>query len=480
MSGTLTIPFSVSPALSTQWLKDHLPYHLWHEGENPGEIVELVIRQAWDTKKKTTVLYELSLRGDDDRIQQQIYVGYQPKEKSLVEEYQALLNQANTRPPLGRAVSLVTEANLILVAFPNDRKMRLLSENELQAWVGEHLSHISGNQLDGHTWQILETKLEVLRYIPDKRFTIRCWVLAEGSNGVKREFSFIGKQFSDATKARNLYRNLVSLRSVRAGKQVGLLAITNRQVESNKAVRVPCDIALDKTRALVVMEDLPGLNLKDILGEVNLQRVMPAVGELLTRFHRVKKVVPTQVSRKSELQEVRSTLDIISTALPPMRPSPEKLFEKFRNLSWLNDVPSVLLHGSYRLNHLLLHNDELALLDLDSLRMGHPGYDLANFLSSLYYFEIQGQMNASTRKDISRFFLEGYARTTPWNIPPITVLWYLASLLINKQAHKYVTHFHEDQKSKVGQVLALAGSALERAVHMPNDVMLDGLWRVLP
>lgn len=481
MTRVATIPFSASPALNKQWLKDNLPRYLWHGDVHAGEIVELVIHHAWDAKKKTTVLYELALRGKTDCIQRQIYVGYQPKVKSLEEEYQSLLNQADTRPSLGRAVTLVPDANLILVAFPNDRKMRLLSETDLQVWSEQHLSQISGHQVNGHTWRIQKTKLEVLRYIPDKRFTVRCRIFAENGNGIEKEFSFIVKQFSDATKAGKLHRNLVSLRQEGAGKQVELPpAFSHMPDATNKAVRVPRDIAFDETRALVFMEDLPGRNLKEVLGQVNLQQVMPAVGALLARLHLVKKMVPTQISRKSELQEVRNTLDIINTSLPPMRPCPENLFTKFNNVTWLDDVPTVLLHGSYRLNHLLLHNEELGLLDLDSLRMGHPAYDIANFLSSLYYFETQGQLNSSTRKEISRFFLEGYAHTTLWSIPPIAVLWYLTSLLINKQAHKYVTHFHENRRVKVKAVLTLAEDILKKATQVPDDLTLRDLWRVLP
>jgi Ser/Thr protein kinase RdoA (MazF antagonist) len=140
----------------------------------------------------------------------------------------------------------------------------------------------------------------------------------------------------------------------------------------------------------------------------------------------------------------------------------------------------VLLHGTFRLNHIFIHGDELALIDFDSLRMGHPAYDLANFLSSLYYLEAQDRLEPSQRQNIARHFLAGYAATAPLIVPPEVLLWFLADLLIKKQTYKYVKHFHEDRAQKVERMLALAEAALAGCQNVPIESNLATMWKSLP
>jgi aminoglycoside phosphotransferase (APT) family kinase protein len=170
----------------------------------------------------------------------------------------------------------------------------------------------------------------------------------------------------------------------------------------------------------------------------------------------------------------------LGKASPVLRPRLRQLYEPFKDFYWPDETPPTLLHGTYRLNHIFIHNGELALLDLDSLRMGHPAYDVANFLSSLYYLEAQERVTPALRQEIARHFLQGYAAHAPWKIPRPAVLWFLASLLIHKQANKYVTHYHQDGAEKVQQMLALAEAAFAACRQAPNDLTCEALWKVLP
>jgi aminoglycoside phosphotransferase (APT) family kinase protein len=172
---------------------------------------------------------------------------------------------------------------------------------------------------------------------------------------------------------------------------------------------------------------------------------------------------------------------IIRKTLPHFKPRLRAVFSAFKSFRWEDGLAPVLLHGTYRLNHIFLRHGELALLDLDSLRLGHPAYDVANFLSSLYYLEeAHGRLNPALRREISRYFLEGYAEKMPHAISPAAVLWFLASLLINKQAKKYVTHSHENCAEKVERMLALAETILTLGRHLPPELTFAALWQALP
>jgi thiamine kinase-like enzyme len=132
------------------------------------------------------------------------------------------------------------------------------------------------------------------------------------------------------------------------------------------------------------------------------------------------------------------------------------------------------------LNHILIHDDELVLVDLDSLRMGHPAYDLANFLSSLYYLEALERISPAVRCDIARHVLQGYAQGAPRPVSSAAVLWFLASLLVSKQAAKCVAHLQPGRRDRVQAFLTLAHAALARARDAGERNGVETLWTVLP
>jgi len=476
MIETAKLEFSLSPALDPQWLKENLPRYMWHEHETPAEIVQLDILNIWKSSKRVTVLYEIGLNGSNAPVRQQMYVGYVVPSDHLFVEYQKMFEKAKTQPAVGRAVTLIPEAEMYLLTFPNDRKMSLLSGAGLQAWLAEHLREVAGDELDGTRWQIQQAEVEPLRYVPEKRFTARCRVIIKCEHGPNQEISFIAKQMGDEKKAKRLYRNLRSLRKAWAGSGGDSRSRSNARL----SIRLPRALAIDEKNAIVYLEDLPGINLKQALGEIDLKRVMPAAGKLLANLHLTKKRVHKKVSIRNEVLEVREIMGMIVAAFPALKPRLKAFFEKFKTVRWDDKVPPVLLHGTYRLNHIFIHGNELALLDMDSIRVGHPAYDIANFLSSLYYLEAQKRIRAPLRQNIARHFLKGYAAQAPWVIPPAAVLWFLSSLLINKQAGKYVAHFHEDREEKVNRMLALAEATLALCRQTPKGLTLTGLWKALP
>ncbi len=522
-------------ALNTEWLAAKLAHALWREDETPATIRDIAVEQIRETKKGVTVLYEMTLNGARLPAQRQMYVGHLVPSDRLAEEHASVLKKAKAQPLHGRTVVIVPEVDLILSAFPNDRKLKLISEDDLRAWLADHLREVAEDLPRGSHWQVRAIKMEVLRYVPERRFTARCRVTLSNEAGVEKEISFIAKQLTDAPKARRLYNNLRALQSAWLGQNLPEAPYNNSPLEggqggvaldldhgarhdsresmgskngieqfdraqntpltplkggiveekgallrANPPLRIPRAFAWEEKQAVVFIEDLPGENLKQLLFEIALAPMMHKAGAALADFHRAKKRVRKRVTLKSELRENRRAIGIIAKAFPQQRASLKKLLRELRDSMWHERAPEVLLHGTYRLNHIFLLGDELALLDLDSLRLGPAAYDLANFLSSLYYLEAQERIDPAMRRNIARHFLEGYVSRCASGIAPLAVLWFFASLLLNKQASKYVTHFHDDREAKMLRMVELAETTLQLCRSLPEDATCATLWKILP
>ena len=464
-------------AFNTTWLKENLTSYLWREQDSPGEVAEVEILHLWESAKRVTVLYRTELKAQDGRTFQQGYVGYVVPEQRMADEHKSVVKKAWSQPPLGRAVTLVPEASLILLSHPNDRKMRLFTEADLRAWVSHHLRKFSQRFSVGSRWTVDEVKMETLRYVPDRRCTSLCRISIGSDQGQTQEVRFIAKQLNDEKKARSMFRNLRSLRRAWIEKRDR----KNKRNHDILPIRFPMALAWHPEKAVVFIEEMPGVNLMEALPGIDAERIMSSAGRLLATFQKAQKRVRKKVTIKNELAEVREAAQIIVEKVPHFRVRMRRLYKQLKvATNWQNKNLVALLHGTYRLNHILIDGDELALLDMDSLRMGHPAYDVANFISSLFYLEAQQRLTDVQRREIVRHFLEGYASATTLNVDPAAVLWFLASLLVNKQAKKYVSHLHDDCEDKVERMLAIAERALDIGAQMPANMTLDALWKVLP
>ena len=352
----------------------------------------------------------------------------------------------------------------------NEHEVRIPSEQDLLLLLSKHREELIDRGFVGNVNQI---QTEILRYVVGKRFTARCKAAIGGKNGFEKEFTFIIKSLKNITKARNLYENLIALQNEEVGR-------FKNQNGENVKFRFPKALAFDKEKSILFMEDLPGQNLAEVLSEIELKTVIHEVGHFLSEFHCANVRSTKNVTIENEIVEVRKANEIIGSALPNFRAPLHQILQKLIALQVDDPFPSKLLHGSFRINHILISKNELTLLDFESLRNGHPAYDLANFLSSLYYMEAQKRISTKQRYDIARYFLEGYAAKPQWTIQSVTVLWFLVSLLINKQTKKYVTHKHPDQQVKVKQMLTLAERILSKGKQLKNDHGINLLWKILP
>src|SRR5947199_134051 len=82
----------------------------------------------------------------------------------------------------------VPEANLVLVAFPNDRRMNLMTERDLRAWLAARANDlpIDGCPAQGRT--LTEARIQILRYVPGQRLTLRARGFIEGEHEARYPF----------------------------------------------------------------------------------------------------------------------------------------------------------------------------------------------------------------------------------------------------------------------------------------------------
>jgi aminoglycoside phosphotransferase (APT) family kinase protein len=456
---------AASEGPDVEWLRERLAQCIWREYEIPCPITHVRARQHKYSRRGTTTLYDVVFATPGGRAIEQLYIGYELKPEMLDAEYTSALSEATRPPALGRTVVRIPEANLLLVAFPNDRRMRVTDENALRACLGRVASVLANRgQRWRHVWQVKEASFSVLRYAAGQRLTLGCCGSFETDHGVEHPFSFIVKQFRKPDEAKTLYRSLVAL---------------DKHFSDTRGVWLPRPVAFDEETGLVVMEQLPGKDLLRVLGEVDLGETMWRVGQMLATFHQAPRLAHRTVSAQEKIDDIRDLARKIETFFPAALPHLSACLASILAVRWTDDAPNVLLHGAFRPKHVFVHEGRLALIDVDGICVGHPAHDIGHFLSALYYHEAEGLLSAADRSVAVSRFLQGYAAHAPWRLQPVAVLWCTAAHLVHKQARKYVVHNHGDREEKVDHVLSLADKAIAVCGALLPGVQLDVVFGLL-
>ncbi len=314
--------------------------------------------------------------------------------------------------------------------FPNDDHLPvlidLLHPDKGSAFIGSRLRGAS-------SLHRLETR--VLAYKPERRCTLAL--------------------MSDAVPA------VV----VKAYTRVGFSAAEARatMLQRLPGVRAQRLLSSDKSKRLLFFEWLAGRSLGEAIlrGEAT-ESELQATGATLAELHlSPAPALPVRlpVAYRRILEELVSTLQVLC---PDATDDASAVAAKATSLLLLEETPSVMIHGDFYANQVLLQPDGISLLDLDRASAGSAAFDLGNFVAQLELEATRGKLPPESVATHSRNLLEGYASRRALPPEPLLAAYTAASLLA--LAHDPFRRHLSGWPTVIAAIVARAGSILDRAV----------------
>lgn len=92
-------------------------------------------------------------------------------------------------------------------------------------------------------------------------------------------------------------------------------------------------------------------------------------------------------------------------------------------------VPQTLVHGTFKISQIMINEDAIALVDFDSVTLGDPLYDVAEFISSLLTLEAKHGVAPDKIVAAVQLFLQTYAAHVPWACDLERIRWYTTAFL---------------------------------------------------
>ncbi len=148
----------------------------------------------------------------------------------------------------------------------------------------------------------------------------------------------------------------------------------------------------------IVHEEAPGTQLAAMRDDPRYGDLSAAIAEPLALLHRVD-VTGLPVHRLAdEADRVAETATLLGVILPGQRERLEKISRSIA--SRLAEVEEVLAtnHGDFYDDQALIDGDNIAIIDLDEIRIAHPLLDIGNMLAHLGTGEARGKVPPAARQ----------------------------------------------------------------------------------
>ena len=356
-----------------------------------------------------------------------------------------------------RPVSYWPEFDMLLYAFPYDPELPHLGMLAELEFVKSKIQANLENLELAPEWQCRQIHGDLIKYMPGKRCVFRYDLMLTHPSGEQRQMTIFGKTYETA-HSRYVFEVLRKIH--------GSPACTSG------VLNIPRPVAhIDEANTLLQLawegENLS--RLADQFGWANLPStgLMPKIAAMLAGLHQIP---ITDLALKSGVSPVRLLENAYGDAADIHRHLPhyqEKLSDLVATLAATKPNASELklqttIHGTFKIAQILCRDDRLALVDFDSVALGDPHYDLAEFLASLVFLQISDNVPAAALGESVEQFLQAYQHAVPWVCDRRRIAWYLAAFLLGK-IHSALKRLESEAGQNVAAAFALVNDWLKVA-----------------
>jgi aminoglycoside phosphotransferase (APT) family kinase protein len=387
--------------------------------------------------------YELEVAGPGgDRLgAQQLFAKAYLKGRSQL-KFRQVSAAGLAQPRFGEPLVHLPDLGLIVWAFPNDPELPHLSTLVDGARVKPYLPYDQLPAGFNAPEEIGGVGVEVVRYKPEVRCTIRYHLRRRRPTGTET-LTIYGKTYA-TDRGAEAYRHIRDLWQ-RSQTEPGQFTYAR-----------PLGYYADMH--MIWQEALAGSVLSNVLSAKNFDEFLPLAAQGLAGLHRSGLMPLRQVSPAGLLAEIGESAAELIAAMPDVRARLQRLWARVEQ-----DAPPPaagpprVIHRDFHVKQLLVHADgpgpALAIFDFDDLALGDPLQDIAFFIVDLYCREFE----PSLVERMAASFCQAYQAQTGTPLDAGRLHWHLRLQLLAK-AHWYYKKKQLSPRlaAHVHRILALA------------------------
>lgn len=353
--------------------------------------------------------------------------------------FKKALLEKGVNPKFGLPVSRIPSLEMVIWAFPNDRKLHGMNKITDTAFLKEELLP---EYFRAH--HILELTSDVVHYVPEHTCTVRVVLqLSELQTGKLSEVILYGKTYYNDE-----------------GREVSRWMDDLWQSESRRSgqLKMAQVIAYDENTKSLWQLALCGKPLFDV--DMQAPRFFDLLKEAASTVASLHATVIPGL-KSVQLSDLMGQLEGVKQLLLQGRPNLESsLLPLIDRLSAQSGNFSLeetgILHGDLHLNNFFVEKEKIALIDMDNLSQGPPLLDVGSFLAGIIYRGILCDAPWNQIENIAQVFIQAYEASVPWVVSRTSLRWYVAMMLINERAFRCLTRLKAGRLDILDQLVLVA------------------------
>ncbi len=382
-----------------------------------------IIQSRYKPERNCLISYRLQIRDGitNERQEQILCARVFPAGESL-SRFTKAQKQTLVAPKFGNALTHLSDLEMVVWAFPNDRKLTGLpyisDVNRLRA---EILPAAFGDN-----FQINSLSSEIIHYVAEHTCTVKVNLALTNVKTSKSHTAILyGKTYY---------------------KEEGAQTFQAMQ-ELAKQVNITQPLAYQPEIKTLWQFGLQGKTLNEY--SANDDFLAGKTAEAVAALHQAKVSCARQATLPDLLLKLETATKFFALNNPSEQQKLSVLVERLiTQSSRLTARPTALLHGDLHLKNFFVAGDKVVLIDLDNLAYGDPLQDVGSFIAGLWYRgNSPQQINA---------FVEAYQKIVPWEVPQKDLNWYIVTMLIAERVYRGITRLKTGQAKTTEDIITFA------------------------
>lgn len=371
--------------------------------------------------------------------------------------YRKACQEPLIQPRFGQAVMHLPELDMVLWAFPNDRKIggiaRLLASASREHTALDAI--VAG--LWGREWRIVEQTHELIHYVPEHTTTVcvRLQIAPTAATPLPpatRAVTLFGKAYYN-TEGAESYR-LMNLLWRSAARRSGRLRIAE-------------PVAYMAADRILWQMGLPGRTLLTYeMGSPAFMALLAEAAAAVATLHAAALPCVRHSTLADWVTQLQATAQVVRQVRPQLSGRLNAVVAALLQAApQLVAEPEATLHGDLHLQNFLVDETQavgqrVALIDLDNLSTGSPWRDLGSFCAGIYYRGLVEAKAMPLLRQTVADFCTAYAAHADWPLSQPLVDWYTATALLNERITRSISRLKQGRLDRLDDLLGLAAGLL--------------------
>jgi aminoglycoside phosphotransferase (APT) family kinase protein len=324
-------------------------------------------------------------------------------------------------------VAFWPELQISLAAFPHDKKLgslaAIVDPDNVRAVADRHRMALG---LDA-AWSCRHADVHRVKYRPGKHCVVRYTLEFRDSDEAMRRLDVYCKA-SGGRRGDRVFDALSSIARALGGRE--------------HAFEVPKPLVRLEAEGAFWQEAWEGQKLSALdPGYAWIHRaesdLLPRIASGLAELHRIEGIglaIGPAPDADALVAAGRGDAATIARFLPRRARALEQIIDVLEAGLTVADsnAPTTLVHGTFKIAQVLVRGDRLALVDFDSVGVGDPLHDVAEFAASLLYLAFSHGIASTAVWDGLDRFVNAYEQRVQWRCDRRRIWWYTALFLLGK------------------------------------------------